>query len=165
MGKYSDKNARAVLDKVEDRIAILEEQRAIHTERYGHPLRHYSFPMRTVYAELSIFDWWVDELSLTRLKEMRRFLKLAIYLGYTGYVCFKVGVTGCANGMWAHTKESENGYSPKDCDFLYRSFTPEYTYYDIEYADGTDLHSRAQLAYDAIKTERTLREVLREYAN
>ena len=51
--------------------------------------------------ELSIFDWWSEYLCKTQLKDMRKFLKEAIKLGYTGYVCFKVGRTGCANGMWA----------------------------------------------------------------
>jgi hypothetical protein len=61
---------------------------------------------------------------------MRKFLKEAIKLSYTGYVCFKVGATGCSNGMWAHTTETNDGYSP-DSDFLYKSFTPEYNYWQI----------------------------------
>lgn len=98
-----------------------------------------SYSMERVSKQLSIFDWFVYELSQTRLKEMRSFLKTAIKLGYTGYVCFKVGATGCANGMWAYKALSENGYSP-DGECLYRSFTPAYTSWDAQLKDGTWAH-------------------------
>ena len=78
-----------------------------------------------VFEDLSIFDWWNEYLSKSQLKEMRRFLATALELGYDGYVCFKVGASGCSNGMWAHKEKSTNGYSP-DGDFLFRSFTPSY---------------------------------------
>lgn len=81
--------------------------------------------IRNVYNELSIFDWWPETLPIYRLKQMKSFLKAAIKLGYAGYVCFKVGASGCANGMWAYKLESTDGHSP-DGDFLYRSFTPDY---------------------------------------
>lgn len=85
-----------------------------------------------VFEPLSIFDWWPEYLSRSKLYEMRQFLREAIKLGYEGYVCFKVGATGCANGMWAHTLEArEDGYSPNHCPTLYRSFTPAYTYWDV----------------------------------
>lgn len=95
-----------------------------------------SYKMDDVYKELSIFDWWVNTLSQTRLKQMSDFLHKAIELGYRGYVCFKVGVAGCANGMWAHKNESSNGYSP-DGEVLYRSFTTDYTSWDAQLADGS----------------------------
>jgi hypothetical protein len=50
-------------------------------------------------------------------------------LGFRGYVCFKVGASYCANGMWCHKDVSTDGYSP-DGDFIYRSFTPDYTEWD-----------------------------------
>ena len=82
--------------------------------------------------EFSIFDWWPEYLTKSKLYEMRTFLKEAIKLGYEGYVCFKVGATGCANGMWAHTElETDEGYSPNGCPVLFRSFTPAYTYWDV----------------------------------
>ena len=91
--------------------------------------------MREVCDDLSIFDWWNDTLSVTNLKQMRSFLKAAIERGYTGYVCFKVGARGCSNGKWAHKEETETGYSP-DGEFLYRSFTPDYTCWSLKHADG-----------------------------
>ena len=81
------------------------------------------------YDKYSIFDWWKSNLSKTDLKNMKSFLGTAIKLGFTGYVCFKVGVSGCANGMWAHIEETTDGYSP-DGDFIYRSFTPDYVDWD-----------------------------------
>ena len=81
--------------------------------------------MNAVYNELSIFDWWNDALSISNLEDMKAFLQIAIKLGYTGYACFKVGATGCANGMWVCKNESTTGYSP-DGECIYRSFTPDY---------------------------------------
>ncbi|MBQ6223449.1 MAG: hypothetical protein IJJ44_12625 [Solobacterium sp.] len=75
--------------------------------------------------KFSIFDWWKESLSVSDMKKMRNFLRLAEKYGFGGYCCFKVGVSGCANGMWAHKKESEDGYSP-DGDYMFRSFTPDY---------------------------------------
>lgn len=100
---------------------VLDNLNGLHNE---------SVRIRDVYGDLEIFDWWPDKLTTARQREMRAFLKLAIELGYTGYVCFKVGASGCANGMWAHKSESEDGYSPKG-ECLYRSFTPDYVHYDF----------------------------------
>lgn len=128
------------------------------------------FLINLVYNDLSIFDWWSEYLSKSKLKEMRQFLKEAIKLGYTGYVCFKVGAKGCANGMWAHTElETDDGYSPSNCPTLYRSFTPSYTYWDItdkdgnwdwegKYKDETDRHTN----YDKIKTIKQLEAFIAE---
>lgn len=124
MGKYSDKNAAPVLERVEALIDKMVE----------HPYLE-RIKITDVYEELSIFDWWPEYLSKSKLYEMRQFLKEAIKLGYTGYVCFKVGATGCANGMWAAVEESEDGYSP-NCATLFRSFTPAYLYWDITDKDG-----------------------------
>ena len=114
---YEYKNAPVVLSKVEKYI---EEGRKLRIE--------------DVYDELSIFDWWKDYLTVSNLKEMKRFLQTAIRFGFDGYVCFKVGITGCSNGMWANVEPSTTGYSP-DCDFLYRSFTPAYVEWDV-YRNG-----------------------------
>lgn len=119
MKDYSKYNAKEVLKVVEEKIKELE------ASKYNKYLR-----INEVCNELSIFDWWNNKLSLTKLKDMRKFLKEAIKLGYTGYVCFKVGSTGCSSGMWAHTTETNDGYSP-DSDFLYKSFTPEYNYWQL----------------------------------
>lgn len=114
-------NAQDVLDRVEDLL-----------ERYPGRLR-----TQSVCNELSIFDWWTDYLSKSKLQEMRQFLSEAIKLGYTGYVCFKVGAKGCANGMWAHTADcTPEGYSPSGCPTLYRSFTPSYRYWNVTDKDG-----------------------------
>lgn len=111
-----------------------------------------------VYEMLEIFDWWTDNLSVTKQKEMYRFLNLAIELGYTGYVCFKVGASGCANGMWAHKEESTDGYSPNG-ECLYRSFSPDYVYYNAKLEDGTWLADKEE-SYDAIKRASTLKKKL-----
>ena len=129
---YELLNAEPVLAKVEEYIAELEDKKA----RWGYAPRKRIWD---VCNELSIFDWWRDELSLTQLKTMRSFLKEAIKLGYTGYVCFKVGATGCANGMWANTEPTTDGYSPKGCAFIYRSFTPDYVNWDAFDKDGNRL--------------------------
>lgn len=118
-----------------------------------------SYKMDSVYRELSIFDWWVDNLSQTKLKDMRKFLTEAIKLGYTGYVCFKVGATGCANGMWAHKKESEDGYSP-DGDCLYKSFTPAYNYWNIRVGDHWMPDDDNEMKYDDIKTIKDLEKFI-----
>lgn len=129
------------------------------------------FLIRSVCDDLSIFDWWPEYLSKSRLQEMRQFLKEAIKLGYTGYVCFKVGATGCANGMWAHTElETDEGCSPSHCPTLFRSFTPAYRYWDVTDKDGnwdfegkyTDKEDREN-NYDKIKTIKQLEAFIEEH--
>ena len=77
-------------------------------------------------------------MTITHMKQMRTFLKEAIKLGYDGYVCFKVGASGCANGMWAYKEDGNvdggSVYST-DGDLIYRSFTPDYTYWSFKKAD------------------------------
>lgn len=141
MGKYESKNAQNVLDRVDEKLDGIYEQGIK------------SYRIRDVYDELSIFDWWNERLSKTQLLDMQRFLREAIKLGYTGYVCFKVGATGCANGMWAHKQESENGYSP-DGEFLYKSFTPDYNCWSVQAADGEIYPSRDQ--WNSCKTIKQL---------
>jgi len=108
-------NAEAVLTRLESMIE-----------------RGCSRKISDVYDELSIFDWWPEKLTVAHMKQMRTFLREALKLGYNGYVCFKVGASGCANGMWAHKAEGrvKDGYcySPSG-EAIYRSFTPDYTYY------------------------------------
>lgn len=164
IGEYKKYNAQPVLEAVERYIRILEMKHKMFS-RWSY---RYKLTMRECYKDLSIFDWWVDDLSLTRLKQMRTFLKEAIKLGYTGYVCFKVGVAGCANGMWAHKLPTTDGYSPK-CDFLYRSFTTNYTYWDIcDYSKGYGKGEAFKLSeavgkeYDALKTAKDLENALAE---
>lgn len=127
-------NARNVLRNIENCIEELEERQGRWTldKRYierGYSGK-YNFQIRAVCNELSIFDWWNEGLSLTQLKQMRGFVQTAIKLGFTGYVCFKVGAAGCSNGMWAYKQESTNGHSP-DGDALYHSFVSTYNYYDV----------------------------------
>lgn len=126
---YTKYNADNVLKKVNYYIDLLEKKK--YKQLYD--IAHFPYNkilIRKVCDDLSIFDWWKETLSVSNLKDMRKFLKEAIKLGFTGNVCFKVGVSGCANGMWAHVEESKDGYSP-DCDFLYKSFTPEYNCWDF----------------------------------
>lgn len=116
-------NAQDVLDRVEEFL--------------DRPQNRFRIDNEDVYKPLSIFDWWPEYLSKSKLQEMRQFLKEAIKLGYTGYVCFKVGAKGCANGMWAHTTDcTPEGYAPNGCPTLYRSFTPSYRYWDVTDRQG-----------------------------
>ena len=162
IGEYKRYNAQPVLLAVERYIHILEMKH----RNFSSWSRRYKLTMDECFEELSIFDWWVDDLSLSKLKEMRTFLREAIKLGYTGYVCFKVGATGCANGMWANKLPTTDGYSPRDCDFLYRSFTPAYTYWDITYEgrarDDDRLSYRVGKEYDELKTIKDLENALAE---
>lgn len=117
--------AAEVLKRVEERIAWFEKH------------SYSRLRISDCYDEFSIFDWWPKYLTKSNLRDMRQFLKEAIKLGYTGYVCFKVGARGCANGMWAHTElETDDGYSPNNCPVLFRSFTPAYRYWDVTDKDG-----------------------------
>lgn len=161
--EYKRLNAQPVLLAVEKWIRIIETRKARHGSLYRY---FYRPSMYEVCHELSIFDWWVDYISLNHLKQMRTFLREAIKLGYTGYVCFKVGASGCANGMWANKLPTTDGYSPKG-EFLYRSFTPDYTCWDIhfdnEYGDKADrLTKRVGKGFDDIKTIKELEEALKE---
>lgn len=117
--------AAQVLERVEEKIAWFEDN------------PHSRLRISDCYNEFSIFDWWPKYLSKSKLQEMCQFLKEAIKLGYEGYVCFKVGATGCANGMWAYTLDCRpDGYAPDNCPALFRSFTPAYCYWDVTDKDG-----------------------------
>ena len=139
---YSKYNAANVLNEVEKMI-----------NGYS------SYRIYDICDKLSIFDWWPEYLNQTHLKQMRTFLKLAIELGYTGYVCFKVGAEGCANGMWAAKEPTTDGYSPK-CATIYRSFTPEYTYYSITKDDKEWLPKED--AFNSLKTPAQFKKYIKE---
>lgn len=142
---YKKYNAQVVLNEVNDMLA---EMAATGKRK---------FSIRENYDRLSIFDWWKSDLTRGNLTDMRTFLKTAIELGYTGYVCFKVGATGCANGMWASVKETENGYSPKGRS-LYRSFTPAYTYWSFCDDNEVWYPSTKGDEFDSLKTKKDLIE-------
>jgi hypothetical protein len=89
--------------------------------------------------QLGIFDWWNETLSLSQLKQMKKFLETAIEMGYTGYACFKVGAKYCSHGMWANKNESTNGHSPAGAT-IYHSFRSGENYWDACLEDGTWLH-------------------------
>lgn len=139
---YSTKNAENVLKAVNNCIAELEEANKVWSmpnSGYGRmDRRGYSgkkvFKISAVCGELSIFDWWNNGLSLSQLKQMKKFLEQAISLGFTGYVCFKVGAKGCSHGMWAHKEESTDGYSPEG-DVLFHSFRSGDNYFDMKLDD------------------------------
>lgn len=139
-------NAVQVLKNIYKAIAELEKasKGAYNYKRYSYrgfgDNEKVSFKMDSVYNELSIFDWWKDTLSLSQLKQMKKFVETAIELGFTGYVCFKVGARGCSHGMWAHKNESTDGYSP-DGDVLFHSFRAGDNYYDME-LDGIWMHDK-----------------------
>ena len=135
--KKNGMNAKEVLANVVAMIAEGEEYNA-QNKRRGLKMR---WRIYDVCDRLSIFDWWNEYLSVSQLKQMRKFLETAITMGYTGFVCFKVGAAGCSHGMWAHKQESEDGYSP-DGECLYHSFVSGANDWDIKLADGTWLHDR-----------------------
>lgn len=146
---YEDRNAQAVLDRIEEALAQ----------------GYYRKPMDVVCNRFGIFDWFTEYLTATHLKQMRTFLREAIKLGYTGYVCFKVGAKYCANGMWAHKDPTTTGYSP-DGPALYRSFTPSYTYWDITRLDGSwdwGKDEDAVKKYDELKTAKQLEAFIKAH--
>lgn len=147
---YKSRNAEPVLQVVE---AMLEE-----LESKERPTRGYE--ISKVYEDLSIFDWWNKYLTKTHLRDMRKFLKEAIKLGYTGYVCFKVGASGCANGMWAHKNESTTGFSPEG-EWLYKSFSPDYNYWS--FCDGKSRMYPSVEEYDSLKTISALENALAQF--
>lgn len=147
MTDYSYKNAQNVLDEVDRK---LDEMHELGIKKYC---------IFDVCDELSIFDWWNEHLSKTQLLDMQRFLREAIKLGYTGYVCFKVGATGCANGMWAHKKESTNGYSP-DGEVLYKSFVSSYNYWSVKDANGVWYPRDTDEEYNSCKTVKQLEAIV-----
>lgn len=149
-------NAAEVLQNVETMIKEAEDYKAKTGNRK-------KYRIRDVYAKLSIFDWWPKELSVSQLKQMRAFLKTAEKMGYNGYACFKVGASGCANGMWAHKKESTNGYSPNG-ECLYHSFVSTDNYWDCEFPDErwlSDLTTGGKYMF-SLKEVKT---ALQEYAS
>ena len=141
------KNAEQVLQNVNGMIADIENGFVKN------------YKIVEVCDELNIFDWWNDNLSKTQLKDMQKFLKEAIKLGHTGYVCFKVGATGCANGMWAYKAESTNGHSPEKGECLYKSFSPAYNYWRFCTEDGKWM-PEGDDEYASIKTMAQLEEAI-----
>lgn len=106
--------AQEILKNVNDYIKTSETIKA--TRGYAK-----KWDIRNHCEQLGIFDWWNDTLSVSQLKQMKKFLETAIELGYTGYACFKVGAKYCAHGMWAYKADSTDGYAPKGAA-LYHSF-------------------------------------------
>lgn len=117
--------AQEILNNVNDYIKTSETIKA--TRGYSK-----KWDIRNHCDRLGIFDWWNDTLSVSQLKQMKKFLETAIELGYTGYVCFQVGASGCSHGMWAHELDSDTGYSPNEGGCLYHSFRNGDNYYDLK---------------------------------
>lgn len=124
---------------------------------YRYNTRKFAFKIDDIYDEVSIFDWWGDTLSMTQLKQMKNFLETAHKLGFDGYVCFKVGASGCSHGMWAHKEESTDGYSP-DGDVLFHSFRCGDNYWDVCLNDAwmhdkvEDSHHNYRFTLKEVKT-------------
>ena len=142
MENYSQYNAENILNNVNRLITELENANSRRGEEdfyerfkavkhnWRTNIHNYAFKTTEVCDELSIFDWWNDTLSVSQLKQMKAFLQTAIKLGFKGYVCFKVGATGCSHGMWAHTTETTNGFSP-DSDCIFHSFRCGDNYWSV----------------------------------
>lgn len=122
--------------EVAEAVARYIKWAEMYKKKWGYYPKH---RIADVCDELSIFDWWNEYLSVSQLKQMQKFLKVAEELGYNGYVCFNVGAAGCSHGMWAYKAESANGYSP-DGECLFHSFRSGDNYYDAELADGRWIH-------------------------
>ena len=161
------KNAKEILTNVNECITELESvtswtQLKDHNGRIlekGYSGKNFVFSIGKVCDELSIFDWWNETLSKSQLKQMKKFLETAISLGFTGYVCFKVGASGCSHGMWAHKKESTDGYAPFG-DVLFHSFRSGDNYYDME-LNGEWLHEKYATEED-VAPHFTLKDIKRE---
>ena len=91
--------AREILSNVNDAIKQAEEYKAMFC-------RNPKLYISDVYEKLSIFDWWNETLSVSQLKQMKKFLETVILLGFDGYACFKVGAKYCSHGMWAYREKS-----------------------------------------------------------
>lgn len=152
-------NNEQVLKNVQELIRKAEEGK--RTEKVWSYGRGFGAKTRTVYPkykirevcnQLSIFDWWNEELSVHQLKQMEKFLETAAKLGFNGYVCFKVGAKGCSHGMWAHKAESETGYSP-DGECLHHSFRTGDNYWDYCNAENKWMANRErwQFTLDEVK--------------
>ena len=160
-------NATKVLENINNCIEELEEA----NKGYGIDFKRMqykgwsnkkNFRIDAVCEELSIFDWWKETLSLSQLNEMKAFVGTAIKLGFTGYVCFKVGAAGCSHGMWAHKKESTNGYSP-DGACLYHSFRSGDNYWDACDDNGKWMHDKYATEEDSCP-DFTLKQIKAELA-
>ena len=161
-------NAAQVLANINACIAELEEA----SKTWGNPNfnrfanKGYDtgkvFRIRAICNELSIFDWWNDNLSMSQLKSMKKFVETAISLGFTGYTCFKVGAKYCSHGMWAYKNESTDGYSP-DGDVLFHSFLSGKNYYDMKLNDEW-LHDK-YATEDNPCPDFTLKQIKAELAN
>lgn len=127
-------SAAEILKNVDECISELEKT---CTVVYGWRTYYKRFKIRDVCDKLSIFDWWDEYLSYSQLLSMHEFLETAIKYGYTGYVCFKVGASGCSHGMWAHKAESDTDSAP-DGEYLFHSFRHEDNYWVICFGDGTE---------------------------
>lgn len=123
MTDRANRTAEKILANIEEVLADMEAEKA---EWPALRVRRYTY---RVAKDLSIFDWFQDELSIAQVKQMRSFVKSAISAGYRGYVCFKVGSVGTSSGMWAYTVPTTTGYSP-DGPCLYRSFQSRLNWWD-----------------------------------
>lgn len=143
-------NAKQVLIEVEKYIEQLEKEENPNNRKLY---------IDDVCDELSIFDWWKDWLTISNLKDMKRFLKQSIKLGFKGYVFFKVGIKGCTNGMWAQKKESITGLSP-DGPYLYKTFVDGSDYWLIS-LDGEN-YLRGKDNDISIDTIKEVKQIIEE---
>lgn len=125
--------AREILNNVNGAIKNMED----YKEKFGYSKKQY---ISEVCEELSIFDWWNETLSVSQLKQMKKFLETVILLGFDGYACFKVGAKYCSHGMWAYREKSKDGYSPNG-DCIFHSFRSGDNYWDAE-LNGEWLHDK-----------------------
>lgn len=115
---------------------------------------------RDVCSQLGIFDWFPETLSISRLKDMQRFLLEAKKLGFNGYCCFKVGEEGTASGKWAYTEDTTDGYSPRNCPCVFESFYANKNYWQVSKDSNTFYPSGAN--FKSITTLKGVEKVWKE---
>ena len=113
-----------------------------------------SYPVWSVARDLMIFEYHISDLTQTHLRAIRRFLKEAEKLGYTGFAQFQIGNSWLPSGMWAYKERSENRNCAPKGEFLYRSFQPKDNHWEVLWADGCLYPERE--GYNNIKTIKEL---------
>ena len=143
----------SILKNVDNYVAQMDAYRQTYK-------RNSTLYIREVCSDIAIFDWFKPQLSYNRLKEMQMFLRVAMGYDFKGYVCFKVGSAGTANGMWAYKEETTNGFSPEGVT-LYRSFsTEDKPYWRIQAKNKVWYPERD--AYNSIHTRKDLDNLIKE---
>lgn len=107
--------------------------------------------------DLSIWKYQDRIMTVSKLKEMKKFLENAIKLGFTGHAFFLVGKKGYGHGMWVY-----KNYHPynKINECLYHSFVNGKNYYN--YIDKEGKYLGDKISGKTYRREFTLKEIEQE---